>query len=104
MWLDMDKQIGMYAGKCQGRTDIELNETGIEQAKQAKEQLKNYNIDQIICSPLKRTRKTAEIINETTNWFNYNWWKNNWKRMWSNWRNYQKWMEWYSKKWYKYYK
>ena len=52
------------AGKCQGRTDIELNETGIEQAKQAKEQLKNYNIDQIICSPLKRTRKTAEIINE----------------------------------------
>ena len=37
------------AGKCQGRTDIELNETGIEQAKQAKEQLKNYNIDQIIC-------------------------------------------------------
>ena len=45
------------AGKCQGRTDIELNETGIEQAKQAKEQLKNYNIDQIICSPLKRTRK-----------------------------------------------
>ena len=43
------------AGKCQGRTDIELNETGIEQAKQAKEQLKNYNIEQIICSPLKRT-------------------------------------------------
>ena len=55
------------AGKCQGRTDIELNETGIEQAKQAKEQLKNYNIDQIICSPLKRTRKTAEVIKENTN-------------------------------------
>ena len=55
------------AGKCQGRTDIELNETGIEQAKQAKEQLKNYNIEQIICSPLKRTRKTAEVIKENTN-------------------------------------
>lgn len=55
------------AGKCQGRTDIELNSTGIEQAKNTKEQLTNYNIDLIICSPLKRARKTAEIINEATN-------------------------------------
>ena len=52
------------AGKCQGRTDIELNSTGIEQAKKAKTQLKDYKIDLIICSPLKRARKTAEIINE----------------------------------------
>ena len=50
------------AGKCQGRTDIELNNTGIEQAKNTKEQLKNYNIDLIICSPLKRAIKTAEIL------------------------------------------
>ena len=50
--------------KCQGRTDIELNNTGIKQAQNAKEQLKKYKIDLIICSPLKRTRKTAEIINE----------------------------------------
>lgn len=55
------------AGKCQGRTDIELNSTGIEQAKKTREQLKKYHIDLIICSPLKRTRKTAEIINEATN-------------------------------------
>ena len=54
------------AGKCQGMTDIELNNTGIEQAKKASEQFKNYKIDLIICSPLKRTRKTAEIINEAT--------------------------------------
>ena len=53
--------------KCQGRTDIELNNTGIKQAQNAKEQLKKYKIDLIICSPLKRTRKTAEIINEAIN-------------------------------------
>ena len=51
------------AGKAQGRTDIELNDTGIEQAKQTKKQIDNYKIDLIICSPLKRARKTAEIIN-----------------------------------------
>ena len=54
-------------GKTQGRTDIELNEVGIEQAKQTKEELKNVEIDLIICSPLKRARKTAEIINEGRN-------------------------------------
>ena len=53
--------------KCQGVTDIELNSTGIEQAKMASEKLKDYKIDLIICSPLKRARKTAEIINEVTN-------------------------------------
>ena len=55
------------AGKCQGMTNIELNNTGIEQAKQASEQISSYKIDLIICSPLKRARKTAEIINEVTN-------------------------------------
>ena len=34
-------------GKTQGRTDIELNEVGIEQAKQTKKELKNINIDLI---------------------------------------------------------
>ena len=36
-------------GKTQGRTDIELNEVGIEQAKQTKKELKNINIDLIKC-------------------------------------------------------
>ena len=54
-------------GKTQGRTDIELNEVGIEQAKQTKEELKNVDIDLIICSPLKRAKQTAEIINEGRN-------------------------------------
>ena len=52
-------------GKIQGKTDIELNEEGIEQAKKAREFLENYPIDMIVASPLKRARKTAEIINET---------------------------------------
>ena len=55
------------AGKAQGRTDIELNDTGIEQARKAKEEINKCNIDLIFCSPLKRARKTAEIINEAIN-------------------------------------
>lgn len=51
-------------GKTQGKTDIELNETGIKQAIEAKEKINKCNIDLIYCSPLKRTIKTAEIINE----------------------------------------
>ena len=50
------------AGKVQGQTDIELNETGMEQAKIAGEKLLNEKIDVIISSPLKRAKKTAEII------------------------------------------
>ena len=55
------------AGKAQGREEIELNNTGIEQAKKAREHIKKYQINLIICSPLKRTRQTAEIINTVTN-------------------------------------
>ena len=54
-------------GKTQGRADIELNEVGIKQAKQTKEELKNIDIDLIMCSPLKRAKKTADIINEGRN-------------------------------------
>lgn len=48
--------------RAQGQTDIELNETGIKQALQAKEAIKSLKIDLIISSPLKRAYKTAEII------------------------------------------
>lgn len=54
-------------GRIQGKTDIELNEKGIEQAKEARKILENYPIDMIVASPLKRARKTAEIINEAKN-------------------------------------
>lgn len=55
------------AKKIQGRTDIPLNETGIKQARIAREKLYNYNIDVILASPLKRALKTAEIIAEGRN-------------------------------------
>ena len=54
-------------GKVQGKADIELNENGILQAEETGEILKNENIELIICSPLKRAKQTAEIINKNRN-------------------------------------
>lgn len=51
----------------QGRIDIPLSELGIEDAKETKEALKDYKIDEIYTSPLKRAHQTAEIINEDRN-------------------------------------
>lgn len=50
-------------GLFNGRNDEDINETGVEQAKIARDELKNINIDLIICSPMLRTKHTAEIIN-----------------------------------------
>ena len=50
-------------GLLNGRNNTHLTTTGINQAKQASELLKNIKIDIIICSPLKRTIETTEIIN-----------------------------------------
>ncbi|MFD1737453.1 histidine phosphatase family protein [Bacillus salitolerans] len=50
-------------GKLQGRTDVPLNSTGIKQAEECSMFLSDYNWDVIITSPLKRAKKTAEIIN-----------------------------------------
>ena len=50
--------------RIQGSTDIELNEKGIEQANKMKEMLKDIKFDICISSPLKRARKTAEIITD----------------------------------------
>ena len=46
-----------------GIRDIDLNETGIEQAKITRDALKDIKFDLIICSPLIRTKHTMEIIN-----------------------------------------
>lgn len=48
--------------KIQGTTDIELNDAGINQAKEVAKKISEYNFDLIISSPLKRAVKTATII------------------------------------------
>ena len=45
-----------------GRADIELNETGMKQAKLLSEYLSEVKIDAIYSSPLKRALKTAETV------------------------------------------
>jgi alpha-ribazole phosphatase len=51
-------------GTYLGWTDVHLNEEGIRQAYIAREKLKNEKPDAIYCSPLERTKRTAQIINE----------------------------------------
>ena len=46
--------------RLQGKTDIPLNEVGIEGAKRAGKVLSKYRFDAIYCSPLTRTRQTLE--------------------------------------------
>ena len=55
--------------KFNGCTDIELNQTGIEQAKTQADNLKSISFDVCYCSPLKRARQTCEIIFKGTSVF-----------------------------------
>ena len=48
--------------RIQGQTDIELNENGVRLAELTAEGLSDTGFDYIFSSPLKRARKTAEII------------------------------------------
>ncbi len=50
--------------KVMGRCDEELNEKGLSQAEETRNNLMKTDIDLIICSPLLRARQTAEIINK----------------------------------------
>lgn len=50
--------------KIQGLTDIPLNETGIKQAQQAYQRLKDIHFDLVYCSPLTRTRQTAALATD----------------------------------------
>lgn len=51
----------------QGRTNIELNCKGKEQAKETAKKLANIKIDKIYVSPLKRTIETSKQINKNRN-------------------------------------
>ena len=53
--------------KMQGSADIPLNEKGLEQAEQAKINVKDISIDKIFCSPLIRAKQTASIVNQDRN-------------------------------------
>ena len=54
-------------GKIQGRTDIELNDTGKNQATKIRKKIEELNIDVIISSNLTRAIQTAQIINKNMN-------------------------------------
>lgn len=47
-----------------GITDLSLDETGMEQAKETAQKLKDTHLDRVICSPLLRARQTAKLICE----------------------------------------
>jgi len=48
--------------RTQGSTDVPLNDTGIAQAHQAALLVRGHEIGAIVCSPLERARKTADIV------------------------------------------
>ena len=50
--------------RWQGRSDIILNSTGVDQAMETKKRLAFVDFDICISSPLKRAAKTAEIISD----------------------------------------
>lgn len=51
-------------GRYAGRMDIPLNRTGIKQAEEIREKLKDITFDKVYSSPLSRTYQTARIISD----------------------------------------
>ena len=52
-------------GRFQGRTDIPLNQNGEKQAEESGAILAQFNLRQVVTSPLARARATGKIIAET---------------------------------------
>ncbi|MNW36490.1 Phosphoserine phosphatase 1 [compost metagenome] len=56
-----------YENRICGVSNIELTDKGLEQARLLASKVKDYHIDIILSSPLKRALKTAEIISDEIN-------------------------------------
>ena len=52
--------------RCQGHTDIPLNEKGLEQAEKLGRYLQNVQLDAVYASDLSRAGQTAEKIAQIT--------------------------------------
>lgn len=50
--------------KVCGRTDLPLNETGRQQARETRQKLLGVHFDRVVCSPMIRAWETAELICE----------------------------------------
>lgn len=57
----------MFKRKLWGRCNEPLNEKGFSQAEETRQKLLNTDMDLIICSPLKKAKQTAEVINKNRN-------------------------------------
>ncbi len=53
-----------FEKRCQGLTDLELNETGLEQARDVAQHLKKEKIHAVFSSNLRRALQTANAISE----------------------------------------
>lgn len=63
IWITRHGQTNLNKqGLMQGRTDEPLNETGIQQAKEARAKIRNVRFDAVYASPLDRAIETASII------------------------------------------
>lgn len=61
-WNENKDANGNKDPKCQGRVDLKLNRTGIDQALTTAETLKGKHFDRVICSPLIRAKQTCDLI------------------------------------------
>ncbi len=61
-WNENKDVNGNKDPKCQGRVDLPLNYTGIQQALKTAVDLKGKSFDRVICSPLQRAKQTCNLI------------------------------------------
>ena len=59
--------------RMQGHKNIPMNEVGIQQINDLADRIKKEDIrfDRLICSPLDRAKKSAEIIKDKTGYISY---------------------------------